>query len=136
MKLNEHFKNVFSYAAGMEKWCKDFYQHPDGLSYTFCMDFAIADWMEGAKGVKETYKRVKKNWLGNYKAFTEVVISLNLLSWAHRQLLLQGFEGREEMMQLYSEMYYLARDDFYKEYGSDGKHPNQEACDYFFEMTD
>ena len=40
------FKNVFTYAAGIEKWCKDFYKEMGDkeLEYTFPADFAIADW--------------------------------------------------------------------------------------------
>jgi len=137
-KLSEKFTNVFTYARGVEAWVKDFYRGASGkeLEYTFPNDFAIADWCEGAKGVKETYHRVKESWLGNYKAWTEVVIALNSLSWANSQLRSQGIEGRESFIELYSDLYYKATDDFYGEYGSDGKHPNDEACDYFFNMTD
>lgn len=128
-RLCEGFKNVFTYAAGMEQWAQD--NLVKELKYTFVSDFAIADWMGGEKAVRETYSRVKKSWLNSYKAFTEVVISLNMLSWAHHRLIEQGFSGREPFVKLYSDLYYQARDDFYKEYEK-----NREACDYFFEMTD
>ena len=131
MKVNEFFKNVFTYAAGMEHFCKRLYA--DGgkeLNYTFANDFAIADWVSGKKGVDDTYRNVKKNWLNNYKAWTEVVVSLNLLSWANDQLKRQGIEGREPYIALYSQMYEKARNTFYKTYGKD-----EEACEYFFNMT-
>lgn len=129
MKLQENFANVLSYAAGMEAWVND--SLPLGpLKMTFASDFAIADWY-GAKEVNETYERVKAEWLSNYKAFTEVVIALNMLSWAHNTLMRQGIDGREPFINLYAELYYQSKDDFYAKY--DG---NEEACDYFFEMTD
>ena len=125
-------KNVFTYAAGIEKWCKDFYKEMGDkeLEYTFPADFAIADWY-GEDEVKKSYNNIKKSWLSDYKAFTEVAVSLNLLSWANNQLTTQGIEGRDKFIDLYCEMYYQAREDFYNKYGGD-----DEACDYFFEMTD
>ena len=129
MKMKEMFKNVFSYAAGMETWVKG--NLPYKLEYTFANDFAVADWVEGEKGVKETYQNVKKSWLNNYKAFTEVVVSINMLAWAHNQLQKQGIEGREPFIKLYSELYHVASNDFYEKYEG-----NTEACQHFFEMTD
>lgn len=129
MRLQEYFQNVFSYAAGMEDWVNR--QLPLGpLQYTFAADFAIADWYD-EKSVKETYERVKKEWLGDYKAFTEVVIALNMLSWAHNALNEQGIDGREPFINLYASLYHQAFNDFYDRYTG-----NREACDYFFEMTD
>lgn len=128
-KLNEHFKNVFTYAAGMEQWVNNnLFCEP--LEYTFVKDFAIADWVSGLGGVKETYNRVKEEWIKNYKAFTEVAISLNMLAWAHNQLKKQGIEGRDPFIRLYSELYHQAVNDFYEEY------KEEEICNYFFEMTD
>lgn len=129
MKLHEGFKNVFSYAAGMEEWVSA--SLPLGpLKYTFACDFAIADWY-GKDSVEDTYKRVKEEWLSDYKAFTEVVLALNMLSWAHDALKRQGYDGRDEYIKLYAELYYRARNDFYEKYEG-----NEEACDHFFEMTD
>ncbi len=129
MRLQENFRNVLTYAAGVENWVN---QHlPLGpLQYTFAADFAIADWC-GKDDVLDTYKRVKDEWLSDYKAFTEVVIALNMLSWANAALKNQGFDGREEFIELYASLYHQAVRDFYDKY--DG---NTEACDYFFEMTD
>ena len=129
MKVQQGFTNVFSYAAGLEKWVND--SLPLGpLKYTFVSDFAIADWF-GENEVKETYERVKNEWLSDYKAFTEVVIALNMLSWANSALTDQGYEDRLRFGKLYANLYYTAREDFYDKY--DG---NEEACDHFFRMTD
>ena len=127
MKLNQGFKNVFTYAAGIEAWCKKSYPFP--LNYTFCNDFAIADWC-GAKNVRETFNRVTKEWLDDYKAYTEVAVSINLLAWANDQLCKQGFD-RSEFVKLYSNLYYEARDKFYDRYEG-----NSEATQYYFDMTD
>ena len=126
------FKNVFTYAAGIEKWCKDFYYNASGnkLDYTFCADFAIADW-RGENAVRETFKRVIKSWGNSYKAFTEIVLALNLLSWANDQLARQGITDRGKLVDLYCELYYDAKDKFYKKYNG-----NNEATEYFFNMTD
>ena len=129
MLLQKYFKNVFSYSNGVMDWVNK--QLPLGpLKFTFAGDFAIADWYS-KEDVEDTYKRVKEAWLNDYKAFTEVVIALNMLSWAHKALQDQGIDGRDEYIDLYADLYYRARDDFYEKWGE-----NREACDYFFEMTD
>lgn len=130
MKVQEYFKNVFTYAFGIEDWSRKFlptYQ----WAYTFVSDFAMADFLDGAKGVKDTYKRVMRHWSSDYKALTEIVISLNTLSWANDCLRWQGLEEREEFVELYADLYYKAKDKFYALYGKD-----KEKCDYFFVMTD
>jgi len=129
MNLHEKFLSVFTYAAGIELWVNK--NLPLGpLEYTFANDFAIADWYS-KEDVEDTYKRVKEAWLGNYKAFTEVIIAVNMLSWANKALKDQGIDGRDEFIDLYSDLYYRARDDFYEKWGE-----NREACDYLFDMTD
>ena len=100
------------------------------LQYTFCSDFAIADW-RGESAVRETFKRVIKSWGTSYKAFTEIVLAINLLSWANDRLVQQGITDREKWVEFYSELYYDTKDEFYTKY--DG---NDEATDYFFNMTD
>ena len=126
------FKNQFTYSAGIEAWCKDFYYNASGnkLKYTFCSDFAIADWY-GEDAVMETFKQVINSWGDDYKAFTEIAIALNLLSWANDQLINQGVVDREKWVNLYSDLYYDARDEFYTKYKG-----NDEATEYFFQMTD
>ena len=129
VKLNESFKNVLTYSAGMQEWVnKSLMIKPE---YTFAMDFAVADWMEGVAGVLKTYNKVKAEWLSNYKAFTEMALAVNKLSWAHDQLKKQGIDNRDPFIELYSDLYYKARDDFYARYENCKK-----ATDYFFEMTD
>ena len=129
-KLNESFRNAMTYAAGMEAWVNK--QLPgEPLKYTFVSDFARIDWMMGEKGVKDTYDLIKKSWINDYKAFTEVVIALNMLAWGNEQLKKQGIEDRDRYIELYSNLYYQAKDDFYAKYEND-----EEKSYYFFQMTD
>ena len=123
---------MFTYSAGVEKWVKEAYEEISGkkLTMTFPMDFAIADWY-GEKEVMDTYRNVRKHWLNNYKAFTEVAVTLSYLSSANSQLSLQGYEGRDKFCDLYEKLFYMARDDFYDNYKN-----NEEAKDWFFEWTD
>lgn len=128
MDVRQAFKTVLSYAASMEGWVNS--NLPTPLQYTFVSDFAIADWF-GKDSVDETYERVKKEWLDDYVAFTEVVVALNMLSWANDALKRQGYDGREDFIRVYAGMYHRACKDFYDKYSG-----NQEACDHFFRMTD
>ena len=128
-RLTDGFKNVMTYSAGMEAWVNN--NLPTPLKYSFARDFSIADWVEGTKGVLSTYNEVKKNWLGNFKAFTDATVAINMLAWAHQQLKKQGFDGRDEFINLYSDLYHQATRDFYERYEND-----ETARMYFFNMTD
>lgn len=128
-QLREGFKNANTYAAGMEIWVKNNY--PSEMKYTFSADFARMDWLMGIKGVLDTYELIKKGWLDNYKAFTEAVVSINMLAWAHYQLKQQGYDGRDTFIELYTDLYHQATNDFYEYYKD-----NEEARCYFFQMTD
>jgi hypothetical protein len=100
------------------------------LQYTFCADFAIADWLS-EDAVRDTFWKAIKSWGDDYEAFTEIVLAINLLSWANDQLVKQGIADREKWVDFYSELYYDAKDEFYMRF--DG---NDEATKYFFNMTD
>lgn len=128
-QLQQGFQNCNTYAAGLENWVNK--NLPKKLEYTFISDFARMDWLKGEQGVRDTYKLVKKEWLNNYKAFTEVVMAVNMLAWAHYQLKEQGYEGRDPFIELYSNLYHQAVEDFYAKYEGD-----EEKCYYFFQMTD
>lgn len=129
-RLNQGFKNVFTYSAGIEKWINDSLPG-EPLQYTFAGDFAIADWTGGKNGVMDTYNRVKAEWLNNYKAFTEAAVAINMLAWAHYNLKKQGYDGRDPFIELYSDLYHQAVRDFYEKYENDS-----EAREYFYRMTD
>lgn len=95
-----------------------------GVPNTFKQDFLIAS-IFGKDAIKDTYKRVTKEWLCDYKMFTECVIALNCLCWFFYD------KKDEKLSRLFADLYYKSRDDFYDKYTGNG-----EACDYFFEMTD
>ena len=101
------------------------------LSYTFVSDMALEDFTGDTTKVDWIYNKIKKEWLNDYKAFTEVCISINLLAWANDKLSQQGFDDRSVFTEYYSELYYKARDTFYDYYTND-----LEKKDYFFSMTD
>ena len=122
------FGNIFKYAAAMEQMCQNAY--PEKFEYTFCSDFAIGDWF-GTAAVIDTYNRVKANWLCNYRSWTEVVIALNLLAWTNHFLKQQGFADRDKFIELYSNLYDKAVDEFYKTFNN-----NEEAKYYFYKKTD
>lgn len=132
MKVQEYFNDVFSYAYGIEAWIEKYFKSVNfELEYTFASHLAIVDWFGNKEEVKESYNRIKNSWIDDYKAFTEVVMCVNMLSWANDQLLKHSFDDREEWVDFYSDLYYQARDDFYSKYEN-----NKEACDYFFKCTD
>lgn len=88
---------------------------------TFWEDFGIADRF-GIKAVKDTYER-SKCWISDCKMWTELCIVLNKRCWQYYD------NGNNQLAQVYSELYYKARDlalDTYK-----GK-----EFDYFWRMTD
>lgn len=120
--------NVFQKAALAEKAFENYFENI-GSGYqritTFYSDLTIAEEVSGAEGVKDTYRRVVKSWINDYKYFTEFVMCLNLKSWEHHA------NGKEDLGQIYSDLYYEARDKFYEHYEG-----NDEATSYFFKTTD
>ena len=66
---------------------------------TFWQDFSIADAF-GEAAVADTFKRAFKEWKGNYKYLTELVLVLNHKVWYHHK-------GRQdcEMASLYERLW-------------------------------
>lgn len=123
--------NIFVYAAREERMFENILEE-NGMGYkritTFYSDLSIAE-VYGANSIKDTFKRVCKHWIGDYKYFTEFVLCLNYKSWEWHS------RGNEGLMELYSKLYYQARDKFYDYYGESGKN-DEEALHYYFEVTD
>jgi hypothetical protein len=90
---------------------------------TFYSDLTIAD-IFGADAVQDTYDRVVKEWLGEIEYITEFCICVNHKSWEHT-------EDDVELCKLYSKLYYDLKSKIYEHYEG-----NQEALDYFFDITD
>ena len=89
---------------------------------TFWEDFTIAELMDGADGVKDTYKRAFEEWKTDYKYLTELVMVLNWKIWQH-------YEKKPELAKLYEDLYYKA--DGYALDNLKGKEKQ-----YYFETTD
>lgn len=97
--------NVFQAAMMSEKYFENVMaQNGYKRLTTFSSDLTIAEFMEGEKGIKETFNRVVKDWKGFVKYFTEFVMSLNIKGWEHYE------EGNESLSSLYSSLYYKTRD--------------------------
>ena len=112
--------NVFEYAAKEEAIFEANY-HSERKT-TFYSDLSIAEFVSGAKGVRDTYNQVVKSWLTNVEYFTEFVCCLNLKIWEH-------FKKDDVLSDVYSELYFKANDLAYSTYK--GKDLN-----YYFYMTD
>lgn len=120
--------NVVLYAAMLENWVKNNLDYK--LDYTFVVDFAVAEFF-GIEAIKETYSRCKQEWLDNYKAFTEVAIAVNMLSWAHYYMKREKREGQDGFIKVYTELWHKASLDFLEKYKG-----NEKATGFFFDRTD
>jgi len=121
--------NVFEYAAKEERL---FEVNVEQTGYkrltTFYSDLSIAEWYN-PDSIKKTYETVCKEWINDYKYFTEFVMCLNLKAWEH------DARGNNNLSSLYSDLYYQAMDLFYDHYKGNDK-TDKEARDYFFNTTD
>ena len=92
---------------------------------TYASDFILAE-IEGSAGVIKTAKNAWENWKTDYKWATEIIMALNFLAWYHYDV-----DVNLPLSELYSELYYKYMDLYYEQFEG-----NEEATDYFFEMTD
>ena len=70
---------------------------------TFWMDFNIAE-QYGIDAVKETFKRVFREWNTNYTFLYELTLVMNLKCWYHYE------NNNIEISKLYAKYYYKLRD--------------------------
>lgn len=89
---------------------------------TFFTDFSIADEF-GASAVQDTYDRAFNEWKNDYKYLTEFVMVLNKKCWQHYG------EGNTELSELYSDLFYKAKD-----YALDNL--KDDELKYFLKTTD
>lgn len=92
---------------------------------TFFGDLSIAEFVEGASGVKDTYNNVIKSWGSDIKYITEFVMALNHKCWEHHAA------GKAELSKVYADLYYKA-DDFVVDKFKD----DEEALSYYYRVTD
>lgn len=64
---------------------------------TFYADLSIAEFY-GPDSVRETYERIKKEWAGNCRYFTEFVVALNIKIW-------EFYEKNDTLATLYNELW-------------------------------
>ena len=89
---------------------------------SFYRDFSIAEAF-GEDGIKETFKRAFKEWKGNYKYLTELVMVLNWKTWQHWEA------ENKDISYCYFELYEEA--DEYAQANLKG-----EELDYYFQTKD
>ena len=97
---------TLAYGAKIEASFEKYLKEMSGYKRftTFASDLAIAE-CYGADALKDTYNRVVNEWLGDVKYFTEFVMALNIACWRWYEW--EG--GGSELGQLYSDLYYKAR---------------------------
>lgn len=132
MEVKEVFFSSEDYASSIANYVRTYFQ---GNGYNLltpaAYELALAEWIGGLEDVRKVYTNLYKRYASDYKKFTDLVMQVNMLSWANNTLIRQGFDGRGEYLEFYSELYYEARDSFYDTYSG-----NEEACDYYFNTTD
>lgn len=88
---------------------------------TFWSDFSIADHF-GDYAIKDTFKRAFKEWKGDYKYLTEMVLVLNHKTW-------QWYKINKPRARLYQELYEKANDYAWENLKDD-------ELSYFYSVTD
>lgn len=90
--------NVFRYASACELMFESFLNEVGKeRKTTFFADLSIAE-CYGAKGVKDTYRRVMKEWGNNLEFMCEWVVCLNQKIWQH-------YEKNEPLARVYDELW-------------------------------
>lgn len=100
---------------GVEKSFEDFYKETNGYQRitTFVSDLMIAQLVSGASGIKDTFNRVTKAWLSDYKYYTEFCLSLNFLAWR------AYYQNNDVLSKLYGDLYKKAEKLIYEKYAND-----------------
>lgn len=75
---------------------------PVEVEFTFYQDFQIADKF-GESGIRDTYKRVKQEWIEDPAAWGEVVCALNWRIW-------DLYKTNDKLAEVYQELWREAND--------------------------
>lgn len=105
---------------------------------TFYGDLSVAEFY-GTKGIRNTYNRVMKEWIGNVEYITEFIMCLNHKIWEFYD---EGYSTREfalsitddmriEISKLYNDLWEDAERKFFAKYDGD-----DEALNYYYQVTD
>lgn len=87
---------------------------------TFYADLTIAEAF-GPQAIRETCERITKEWAGNYKYFTEFVLSCNHKIW-------EWYERNEELARAFNDCWHAA--------DAIAAQWTGEAAQYYFDITD
>lgn len=117
--------DILTYAAISEAKWKAFMADITDYQpkYTFYADLSIAECF-GIESIKDTIKRVLKEWMGSIEAITEFVMCVNHKSWEHA-------DRNEELQEVYTNLYYEVQDKVLKHYENDSN-----ALSYYYRITD
>ena len=122
MNIGYNVNNALQYGACEEQIIDSIFAE---VGYTrkstFFSDLSIAEWY-GVKEVKDTIRRVVKNWFDDTEMFTEFVMCVNHKAWEHHQ------RQNSELSQLYSEKFYELQDMVYEKW-------DEEAQSYYYKIT-
>lgn len=126
--------DVFTYASMEEKIFEQNLYDYERIT-TFFSDLSIAE-VYGISSVKDTYKNVMTNWIGDIKYITEFVMALNHKCWEwyeryNRETDKTYKEKYKNLSQLYSELYYKAYDKVTEHYSND-----KNALSYMYNVLD
>ena len=118
--------NVFQYANNCEKIFEANLANVGNYRRRtmFYSDLSIAEWYN-EDSVKDTYKRVMKEWIGNIEYITEFILCLNWKCWEHHA------KKNESLSLLYHDLYYEAADKVCEHYKNDKK-----SLEYYYEILD
>lgn len=117
--------SIFEYSGRMqEAFRRTMNEYGYTVITTFYGDLSIAD-LFGPDAVRDTYRRVCRDWLDNVQYFTEFVMCLNHKIWEHYD---ENAESNE-MAAVYDELW-RAGDDLARE------HYHGEDLDYYYQTTD
>lgn len=117
--------DILTYAAVSEaKWKMALADMTDYVpKYTFYADLSIAECF-GIESIKDTIKRVLKEWMSSIEAITEFVMCVNHKSWEH-------VDNNPELSQAYADLYYEVQDKVLSHYENDSN-----ALSYYYRITD
>lgn len=130
--IKRNIRNPFTYGA----WCERNFEANLREDYerktTYTSDFSIAEWcvpVEGMKAIASTLRNALTNWRDSIEFFAEIIIVLNMKSWEHHA------RGNQNYSQMYSELYFMAKDLYFDWFDKDNKQHNN-AMQYYYDYVD
>lgn len=116
---------ILNYAAAMQNaWSINRKEEANYESITtFYQDLTIGEFFEG--GLQDTFDRIRKEWIDDYKMFTEFIVCLNHKIWEHYD------KGNERLARFYDTLWRNAEYDFLTKYED-----NDEVMSYYCMIVD